>query len=300
MKYLQLFLFFCLVTTLSAQLPDKFSFQSVIRDANNNLLANSTVGCRIAILQGSSNGNELYAERHTATTNTNGLLMLEVGSGSATTGSFNTIPWHAGPFFIKVETDLSGGFNYTLSMTSELLSVPFALYAKKAANGFNHHIGEFFEGGIIFHLYKDQNQIEHGLIVSIEDLAANSIWSNITNAAVGPSAESTWNGQSNTASVITQAGHTQSAALLCENYSSGGFSDWYLPSIDELNLIYNQRYDINRALSVINNSDPLLQGYYWSSMESSPTNAWRFSFFTGSTNDYIKSNTYSVRAVRSF
>jgi hypothetical protein len=88
---------------------------------------------QISILQGSANGTAVYVETQTPTTNTNGLVSLEVGGGTVLSGNFSTIDWANGPYFIKTETDPAGGTNYTITGTSQLLSVPYAMYA--AASG---------------------------------------------------------------------------------------------------------------------------------------------------------------------
>jgi uncharacterized protein (TIGR02145 family) len=113
----------------SAQAPQKMSYQAVIRDNSNALVSNQIVGMQISILQGSANGAAVYAETQAPTTNANGLVSLEIGGGNLVSGNFATINWANGPYFIKTETDPAGGTNYTITGTSQLLSVPFALYA---------------------------------------------------------------------------------------------------------------------------------------------------------------------------
>ena len=112
-----------------AQSPEKMSYQAVIRDAGNQLVVNREIGMRISILHGSDDGNAVYVESLNPTTNANGLVSLEIGNGVG----FSDIDWSDGSYFIKTETDPSGGTNYTITGISQLLSVPFALYAKAAA-----------------------------------------------------------------------------------------------------------------------------------------------------------------------
>lgn len=119
-------------TNVLAQSPEKMSFQAVIRNASDALIANQTVGMQISILQGSTNGTAVYVETQTPTTNINGLVSIEIGSGTIVSGTFSSIDWANGLYFIKTETDPTGGTNYTVSGTSQLLSVPFALHAKTA------------------------------------------------------------------------------------------------------------------------------------------------------------------------
>jgi hypothetical protein len=114
-----------------AQAPDKLSYQAVVRNANGELIKNGDVGIRVQILQGSEFGAAVYVETHSTTTNENGLATIEIGGGTIVTGTFATVDWENGPYYIKIETDPTGGNNYTITGTSQLLSVPFALYAKK-------------------------------------------------------------------------------------------------------------------------------------------------------------------------
>jgi uncharacterized protein (TIGR02145 family) len=130
------------MTKAFAQSPEKMSYQAVIRDASNNLTTNQTIGMQISILQGSTNGTAVYVEIQTPTSNSNGLVSLEIGTGT-TSDDFSTIDWANGPFFIKTETDPTGGSNYTITGTSQLLSVPFALHAKTADNVINGFSGDY-------------------------------------------------------------------------------------------------------------------------------------------------------------
>jgi hypothetical protein len=117
-----------------AQAPQKMSYQAVIRDNSNALVTNQIIGMQISILQGSAIGSAVYAETQTPTTNANGLASIEIGGGTVISGNFATINWANGPYFIKTETDPTGGINYTITGTSQLLSVPYAQYAEKSGN----------------------------------------------------------------------------------------------------------------------------------------------------------------------
>ena len=108
-----------------------------MRNASNALVTDAPVGVRVSILQGSADGNVVYLETHTAVTNANGLLTVEIGGGKVEQGTFAGIDWANGPYFLKTETDPNGGSDYGVTITQQLLSVPYALYAKEAANGFS-------------------------------------------------------------------------------------------------------------------------------------------------------------------
>ena len=118
---------------VNAQSPQKMSYQAVIRNSNKVLVANSMVGMRISILQGSETGMQVYEETQNIKTNANGLVSFEIGGQTG----FDQINWQKGPYFIKTETDPTGGSDYTISGTSELLSVPFALMANTASRSLN-------------------------------------------------------------------------------------------------------------------------------------------------------------------
>ena len=118
--------------TIIAQAPQKMSYQFVVRNVGGALVANSPVGVRIAILQGSSTGTVVYQELFNPNpqTNANGLVSIEIGTGLPITGTFSAINWAGGPYFLKTETDPAGGTSYTVVGTSQLISVPYALYSK--------------------------------------------------------------------------------------------------------------------------------------------------------------------------
>jgi len=117
-----------------AQAPSRMSYQSVVRNSGGQLVTNASVSIRITILQGSANGNITYIETHSKTSNDNGLVSLEIGGGTVVLGTFSSINWATGPYFLKTETDPAGGSNYAISGISQLLSVPYALYAEKSGN----------------------------------------------------------------------------------------------------------------------------------------------------------------------
>lgn len=129
-KHIFFLLLFC--SLLHAQAPQRISYQAVIRNISGVLVANTNVGIKISILQGNISGTVVYSETHIVVTNVNGLASLEIGGGLLESGDFTTINWSNGPYFIKTETDPAGGINYTISGTSQLLSVPYALHAKLA------------------------------------------------------------------------------------------------------------------------------------------------------------------------
>jgi hypothetical protein len=117
------------------QAPEGFKYQAVVRDAGNTILNNQAVGMRMTIQQGSIGGTTVYSETFAPTTNAYGLVNLEIGNGTAVSGTFANIDWANGPYFIETAVDVTGGTTYTVMGTSQLMSVPYALYAKTSGNG---------------------------------------------------------------------------------------------------------------------------------------------------------------------
>jgi hypothetical protein len=373
-----------------AQSPQKFSFQTVIRNGSNQLLANQQVAIKISVIQGSETGIVVYSERHTPNTNANGLATLSIGTGSVLSGNFQNINWASGSYYIQTDTDPNGGNSYTITSTQQLLSVPYALYAETSGSstpgpqgeqgpigqtgpqgpqgltgatgpagstgpqgatgasgpqglagatgmngeagpegatgpqgltgatgpqgvpgnngGFMHYVGEVFGGGVVFHLWRDSLGVEHGLILDKTDLSTSQVWSNVQTTLIGISAQSDWDGLSNSNAILEQASHTSSAAALCLNSSNNGQNDWYLPAIDELERLYQNRLEVNTSLRSIGgatelkrseiNGEPVI---YWSSSEKDVSSAWCFIFNNGGVSiDRYKFITNSVRAVRAF
>jgi len=328
----QLFLLIALAIhayRVSAQIPEKLSYQAVIRNNNNQLDTNTTISMKISILQGSPIGIPVYVETHSSKSNANGLVTLQIGAGTVVSGSFAAIKWTNGPFYIRTETDPQGGNNYSISGTSELLSVPYALLAKTAENETDpafhasvasgitasdtaywnhklnggHYVGELFGGGVIF--YVDQTG-QHGLICAMTEAGDNQQWSNIL-LMIGPAAQSDWNGPGNTNAIISQPGHTNSAANDCAQYTNpeygtGIFSDWYLPTLGQLIKLYNSLYEVNKALETDGNNSTIIiyKTVFWSSTEYNNLYAYYYDFHGGSNGHVGKENYLAVRAVRSF
>ena len=465
-----------------AQTPEGINYQAVIRTTSGSLVANSTVAIRVQIKQTSSTGTVVYAERQSVATNQYGLVNFVIGSGTILSGTFSSINWATGNYWVSLAVDFSNGTNYVDYGSQRLMSTPYALYAKTAGvqlnqwrygavapaaalgnvgdfyldtatgnvyyksgtttwtltgnikgptgaagaqgvagptgatgpagaqgvagpagptgltgltgatgpagaqgvagptgptgltgatgpagatgltgpagpigltgpagptgatgaqgpagatgltgpagpigltgpagptgatgaqgpagvagpagvGSFTHYLGEAFGGGIVYHLWKDNLGQEHGLIVDINDLSLNETWSNITGNQVG-SAQSTWNGLGNSNAIAAQPGHVSSAASLCLNSTNGGQTDWYLPSIDELSVLWQNRFIVNKSLSSVGGSTPLpITGTLWSSTEWNYMYAWMFGFTDASTSFAVKTNAMSVRAVRSF
>jgi hypothetical protein len=113
--------------------PQGINYQSIVRDANGDLISDQTVTFRFSILQGTIAGPVVYSEDHSTITSPMGLVTLIMGQGNQIAGQFDTISWGANSYFLKTELDISGGTNYTEMGTTQLLSVPYALFASDVA-----------------------------------------------------------------------------------------------------------------------------------------------------------------------
>jgi hypothetical protein len=279
-----------------AQAPQKMSYQSVLRNSSNVLLAETLVGIRISVLQGGAAGTPVYVETQTATTNANGLVSIQIGTGTTSTGTFAGIDWAAGTYFIKTETDPLGGTNYTITGTQEILSVPYAMYAAKSGDATpTHYIGESYGGGIVFYVY-DNGQ--HGLIAATADQSAGIRWYGGSNNNTCARGDGVGAGLKNTAIIIANQGPVDGAtfaARICNEYSvtvaGVTYGDWYLPSKHELNLLFQKKAVVGGFAS----------NHYWSSTEFDLSIACHQSFNNGFQGNYfIKGSTTYVRAIRAF
>jgi len=130
MKHIYTILLIISSTILLSQAPQSFSYQAVVRDATGDIIASSSVSLRISILAASAQGQPIYTETHFASTNQFGLISVNIGQGTTTYGMFDTIPWNNNSFFIQTELDATGGANYVLMGTTQILSVPYAIYGR--------------------------------------------------------------------------------------------------------------------------------------------------------------------------
>lgn len=284
-----------MTASVFAQAPEKMSYQAVVRDGSNALVSSTAVGMQISILQGSASGTAVYVETQTPTSNANGLVSLEIGAGTVVSGTFNTIDWANGPYFIKTETDPTGGTSYTITSTSQLLSVPYALHAKTAesvtgGSSNDFYLGQDTLGGIVFYIYIGSDGNQHGLIVNKNESTAE--WQSTSTTT---NATRSWDGVYNTGLMTSSP-----AANYVNGLTDGGFTDWYLPSIDELSILWHNRFHVNNALNAGGFTLLSNTSFYWSSTERSATYAFLFYFNYGYPLTNVKTDTFSVRAVRAF
>jgi hypothetical protein len=313
-------------TLVTAQNTGFFNYQAVVANSDGTPYE-GTVGIRISILQPDENGEVVYSERHTKQTE-NGFVSFRVGeSEQVYTGEFDTINWSAGSSFIRTEIAPGGGYSYSLSSTTELVSVPMALYARKAnsvASDFEeadplfaasvasmitvedtirwnalskksrYHIGDMHEGGMIFYVEPDG---EHGLVVSLSDIAESVTW---LDSYVATGASSSYNGAQNTSKIVSTAGGGGYAAFYCDTLTLNGYDDWYLPSPDEMYLLFRAGYPLNKILEQDGDeqTEGISAGEYWTSRERNASEA--FLFLNGHLDHAGKSHAANIRAIRAF
>ena len=445
-RYICLLIFIITAAVTQAQSPQAISYQAVIRSPSGEIMKNRSIATRISILKDQPTGVVIFSETHKSQTNENGMLGIEIGRGVNVTGKLADIQWGNGKYYIQSETDINGGTQYGLSVTTQILSVPYALHSETASRlvnppaetdpvfgksvaygilqadtanwnhkqnaiitsggltlkgdtlslkiaekdpvfsasvaagitlkdttkwnqkqeklklgrgllwqndslsesdpffqqslaagitskdtakwnakqqalkagsgisisgntisatsgggGFTHYIGEYYDGGLIFYLWKDSLGKEHGLIMDIKDLSISQAYSNVATTLIGSTAQHLGDGLKNSNAIVAQSGHISSAALLCLNSTNGGKSDWYLPSIDELSLIWHSRFILNKRLETLSGANVFpLDVYYCSSTEYSQNYVMYCEFFAGKLTNYYKSYLGRVRAVRNF
>ena len=174
---------------------------------------------------------------------------------------------------------------------------------------YTYEIGQYVPsfGGIVVHRWasisslgvpstQTTNPVQNYIIMDLADLSSSATWglngANVTNC------ESTWDGKTNTASIITAGAAVGTAAQLCDASTNGGQTDWYLPAVDELSMIWQNRFLINLNVGVTPGFVPLVSSNYWSSTEFDFGGAWNFTYFNGYAFNNSKPNGANLRAVR--
>ena len=189
-----------------------------------------------------------------------------------------------------MELDPSGGGNYTDMGVSQLLSVPYALFAQTSGNssqtGF-YSIGQQTQGGVVFWI---DSTNQHGLVAAVSDQASSVTWYDTAYATTNAVRDGLYAGKSNTDHITINQGAGNYAAQVCAIYQGGGYGDWYLPSTSELNLLYLQSNAVGGFSA----------GIYWSSTEVGNNFAGTISFVNGASAQGDKSGANNVRAIRAF
>jgi len=124
----------CIAAQTVGQAPQAFKYQTIARNNLGNIIANKLVSFRMSILLGSITGPVSYSEKDTATTNQFGLANLVMGGGTVLSGNMDTVNWGNSTYYLKIEFDPTGGNSFTLMGTSQMLSVPYALYSQSTGD----------------------------------------------------------------------------------------------------------------------------------------------------------------------
>jgi len=286
-----------LLTSLSVA-QQGINYKAVIKDGSGNVIPNDLIVVQFTILKGVGMSNE-YLETHTPTTDANGIVILNIGTGT-TSDDFTAIDWASDDHYLNVQINTGGGL---VDMgTTGFKAVPYALHSKTAESlksTCGLAIGDTHQGGIIFYL--DATGC-HGLIAAPTDQSTGIEWSNngayVDTYAYGNGIGS---GEGNSQGIRRWQGTCTScyASELCQDLSLGGYTDWYLPSKYELNLMY-ENIGFGDVLGLGNIGNFSFGNFYWSSTEVNTTNAWIQRFSSGAQLIVVKGNAFSVRAVRAF
>lgn len=307
MKKLVTLLALIIITTINAQAPQGFNYQATVRNSSGALIINQNVYFKFNIMLNSQTSVPVYTETHYVPTDDLGQVNLVVGQGTATPGAFAGINWASGTYYLGIELSTTNATSYVAMGTTQLLSVPYALYANTSGSttgntaGFTHYVGELYGGGIVVSVWKI-NGVEHGLIASLTNLSSGIQWTTpaFQQIEIGPTAQSPINGLANTNAIVAQAGAgIDYAAGLCKAYNYGGYTDWYLPATWELNQCYNAAMIVNEVLGNINGFN---LSTYWSSSEINLYSAFWGDFGYPSSDAIYpsKDTSLKVRAIRRF
>lgn len=271
-----------LTALMFGQATETLTHREVIRNSNNDIVTSSPIGMRVSILQDSVTGTPVYIETHSSTTDENGLVSIELGGGTSVTGTFADVQLETSTYFVKTETDPTGGVNYSAIVSTSLL------YNEPYASIGNHFLGEYYGDGIVF--YVDENG-QHGLITATIDKSKRIKRHNGKFSVTHDARDEIEIREYNTERINAIKGAGSSNAQIFDNPQDDNLSDWYLPTRYDLNLLYVRR-------AVIGGYSDFAKG--WRSTEMSSVNAWFYSFITGATFTNGKDDAEYIRILRKF
>jgi hypothetical protein len=321
-----------------AQAPDGFSYSAVVRNSSGDPLPDQAVSFLFTILKGSETGTALYSEKHNVTTDDFGFVSLVIGNGTDTIGSFASIPWGTDSYFLKTELDNTGGTSYTDMGTSQFFSVPYALYARTAGNGFSGNYNDLSNkpvtdgsetkitagtdikvtgNGTVVTPYKIEVEShtvgesfcggiifyvcengQHGLIAAPRDQNDEISWNNGINRYTNTTGDGIRSGEMNTL-LIT--------ALQTNDNPTGNFAAKvcadYSVTVNGVTFgdwYLPSKYELNLLFTKKSIVGGFSDNYYWSSTELSSISAWAQNFSTGIQYNLKKISPFSVRAIRAF
>jgi hypothetical protein len=311
--------------TLHAQAPQGIPYQAVARTAQGDPVVNAPVQVRFSLREQTASGTISYQEAQSPTTNDLGLFAASFGTGTASVGTFSGINWAQTVKFLQVEIDLGQGW---VDMgAQQLMSVPYALYAGSSINclpggatngqiltscdgsllwtdngicpqsATNLTVGAPYGGGVIVHIFLPgepgyvQGEV-HGVIAATEDLNIPTPWG-CFGTLIGDTKTGNGFSEINNSLIITICIESNIAARIAYDYIANNYSDWVLPSKDELRKIYTNLYPLDPSSFI--SSEP-----YWSSSENTQNTAWGLFFGDGTDQAYLKWLERRVRLVRYF
>jgi hypothetical protein len=338
----------CFSLVVTAQPPQLIPYQAIARDNAGNPVLNQNIGLRFSIHDQTISGTVVWQESQTVVSNNLGIIVTALGG----TTQLTSVDWGSGAKFLQVEMDIAGGSNYLDMGTQQMMSVPYALYAETSGsvinnggggNGsFTHWIGELYGGGIICHLWKDAQGVEHGLIASLVDLGYNPNtppygvkWQDDSQGGLDYDllqafVPSPYDGEANTIYIQNFTNLLPgNPAKLCLDFQNDGYSDWYLPAVLELEIIWNNIHVLNSVLINISGSNVIgcsqlfansniidwsiggsLSNRYWSSTYAQGSSCFyrNMAMFVGGSGSSTDSSTqlagfnypWNVRAIRKF
>ena len=249
-------------------------------------------------------GNAQATVPFTAPSSDGGSAITSYTATSSPGGITGTLS-QAGSGSITV-TGLTNSTAYTFTVTAtNAIGTSAASAASNSITPQGAQVGDFYGGGVVFYIFVDGETgyvagETHGLIAAVEDQSSGIQWYNGSDVTTGATGTAIGTGSANTDAIIAEQGATTTsyAAGLARAYTGGGFTDWFLPSKDELNEMYLNKAAINASATA--NGGASFSSYYWSSTEYNDGNAWRQRFISGDQGPFNKSNTLYVRAVRAF
>jgi hypothetical protein len=312
-----------LAVVTHAQAPQGIPYQAEASNSSGAVLAITNISVRFTIRDSIATGIIKYQETHSVTTTAQGMFSVNVGQGTVVAGTFAGINWGTNAKYMQVELDPAGGSTYLDIGTQQMMSVPYALSSESVklkvsltgdtvySGGGNFlfipgvslantpfPVGMSYGGGVVAYLFVpgDSGYVAgetHGLIAAPSDQSTGITWGSGSSGTLGTST-AIGTGAANTA-LISSAYGAGTAARLCADLVLNGYTDWYLPSLNELQKLYDNRVDIGGFSSVFSTAR------YWSSSENGASgNVWMFDFMSGDPNSAPKFVSRSVRAVRSF